>query len=132
MFMYPFPDVAGPGLIFGLLTLGGLALLIIFVLIVFIETVVLQVMQWGGFKSSLKASFLMNLISTLFGLAALFLVTRWPIPGLLISWGLSILIEGLVLMKLDRTREKSVWRISAVANLASYLLLIFPAYLLSR
>jgi hypothetical protein len=42
--MYPFPDVAGPGLIFGLLTLGGLALLIIFVLIVFIETVVLQVM----------------------------------------------------------------------------------------
>jgi hypothetical protein len=132
MFLDHFPDVAAPGLIFVLLTLGCLALLIIFVLIVFIETVVLQLMRWGSFKSSLRASFYMNLVSTLFGLAALFLITRWPVAGLLISWGLSILIEGLVLKRLARTENMSVWRISVVANLASYLLLIFPAYLFSR
>ena len=64
----PVFDVAGPGLVVGLLAFGVVFVFILFLLIVLVETVALQLLRWGDFKSSLKASVLMNLASTLLGL----------------------------------------------------------------
>jgi hypothetical protein len=60
----PVFDVAGPGLVVGLLAFGVAFVFILFLLIVLVETVALQLLRWGDFRSSLKASVLMNLAST--------------------------------------------------------------------
>ena len=127
----PVIDVAGPGLVVGLLTLGVAFVFILFLLIVLVETVALQLLRWGDFRSSLKASILMNLASTLLGLVLLWLVPALGFLGIVIAWALSVLIEWLVLMRLHRGENRRNLILAAVANLASYVLLIVPSYLLS-
>jgi hypothetical protein len=125
-------DVAAPGLVLGALalTLGALALL--FALIVVIESAVLQGMRWGSFKACLKASFWMNLASTLFGFLGLGAAPALGVWGLLSAWVLSVVIEALVLRRLNRQAVRRSWGIAFVANLVSYALILFPIYLFSR
>ena len=127
----PVFDVAGPGLVVGLLAFGVVFVFILFLLIVLVETVALQLLRWGDFKSSLKASVLMNLASTLLGLVLLWLVPALGFLGIAIAWALSVLIEWLVLMRLKRGENQRNLILATVANLASYVLLIVPSYLLS-
>jgi hypothetical protein len=131
MALIPDLDVAGPGLVVGLLAFGVVFVIILFALIVLVETVALQLLRWGDFKASLKASALMNLASTLLGLLFLWLVPVLGFVGIFIAWALSVLIEWLVLMRLRRGEKRQNLIVAAVANLASYLLLIVPSYLLS-
>jgi hypothetical protein len=131
MALIPDLDVAGPGLVVGLLAFGVIFVIILFALIVLVETVALQLLRWGDFKASLKASALMNLASTLLGLFFLWLVPALGFLGILIAWALSVLIEWLVLMRLRRGEKRQNLIFAAVANLASYILLIVPSYLLS-
>jgi len=125
-------DVAAPGLVLGALalTLGALALL--FALIVVIESAVLQWMSWGSFKDCLKASFWMNLASTLFGFIGLGAAPAFGFWGLLAAWVLSVVIEALVLGRLNRQAGRGSWGVAFVANLVSYALILFPIYLFSR
>ena len=51
--------------------------------------------------------------------------------GIAIAWALSVLIEWLVLMRLKRGENQRNLILATVANLASYVLLIVPSYLLS-
>ena len=127
----PVFDVAGPSLVAGLLAFGVAFVFILFLLIVLVETVALQLLRWGDFRSSLKASILMNLASTLLGLVLLWLVPALGFLGIVIAWALSVLIEWLVLMRLHRGENRRNLILAALANLASYLLLIVPSYLLS-
>jgi hypothetical protein len=131
MLSSPVFDLAGPGLVVGLLVFGVAFVIILFLLIVLVETVALQLLGWGDFKSSVKAAVLMNLASTLLGLAFLWLVPVLGFLGIVIAWALSVLIEWLVLMRLNRSENRRNLIIAAVANLASYALLIVPSYLLS-
>jgi uncharacterized membrane protein YhaH (DUF805 family) len=131
MRLIPDFDVAGPGLVVGLLAFGVAFVFILFLLIVLVETVALQLLRWGDFKSSLKAAVLMNLASTLLGLVLLWLVPALGFLGIAIAWALSVLIEWLVLMRLQRGENRRNLILATVANLASYLLLIVPSYLLS-
>jgi hypothetical protein len=131
MALVPVFDVAGPGLVVGLLAFGVAFVFILFLLIVLVETVALQLLRWGDFKSSLKASTFMNLASTLLGLVFLWLVPALGFLGIAIAWALSVLIEWLVLMRLNRGENRRNLILAAVANLASYVLLIVPSYLLS-
>jgi hypothetical protein len=127
----PVFDVAGPGLVVGLLAFGVVFVIILFLLIILIETVVLQLLRWGDFKRSAKASFWMNLASTVAGLLFLWLVPALGFLGIFIAWALSVLIEWLVLMRLNRGENRRNLILALVANLASYVLLIVPSYLLS-
>jgi hypothetical protein len=131
MLSSPVFDLAGPGQVVGLLVFGVAFVIILFLLIVLVETVALQLLGWGDFKSSVKAAVLMNLASTLLGLAFLWLVPVLGFLGIVIAWALSVLIEWLVLMRLNRSENRRNLIIAAVANLASYALLIVPSYLLS-
>ena len=127
----PVIDVAGPGLVVGLLVFGVAFVIILFLLILLVETVALQLSHWGDFRSSLKASFLMNLASTVVGLLFLWLVPALGFLSIFIAWALSVLIETLVLMRLRRGENRLNLITALIANLASYILLIIPSYLLS-
>ena len=48
----PVFDVAGPGLVVGLLAFGVAFVIILFLLIALVETVALQLLRWGDFKRS--------------------------------------------------------------------------------
>ncbi|OGO36217.1 MAG: hypothetical protein A2W35_10120 [Chloroflexi bacterium RBG_16_57_11] len=131
MQLSPIFDVAGPGLVIGLLAFGVVFIFLLFLLIVLVEMVALQLLRWGDFKASLKAAVWMNLASTLLGLVLLWLVPALGLLGIAIAWALSVLIEWLVLMRLHPGENRRNLMLAAVANLASYGLLIVPSYLLS-
>jgi hypothetical protein len=119
-------DVAAPSLLLGL---GLLLWLVLLCLIIIIESAVLQLMRWGDFKRSLAGAIWMNLASTLFGLIFTLLANELGGFSLLISWALSVVIEALVLMRHKPGERRHNWLVALVANLASYLILILPAYL---
>ena len=128
----PPPDVAAPGLVLGQLALTAGLLVLLFSLIVLVESVVLQLMRWGSFKRSLRGSFWMNLASTLVSFFVLSLVPRLGFLGLLVAWALSVLIEWAVLARFQPNQKRYTLSLALSANLVSYLLLILPAYLSSR
>ena len=132
MNLNPPPDVAAPGLVLGQLALTAGFLVLLFSLIVLVESVVLQVLRWGSFKHSLRDSFWMNLASTLVGFFVLSLVPRLGFLGLLVAWMLSVLIEWAVLARFQPGQKRYMVSLALSANLVSYLLLILPAYLSSQ
>jgi hypothetical protein len=119
---YPIhPDVVGPGvyIIFGLTAF-----------LVFLRSSLslrlLWLLKWDAFGRSLLPSFLMNLASTILGILLIGLSLIGLLNdflGFVISFMLSVLIEGgvLMLMKRDATREN--WRVASIANVISYSLL---------
>jgi hypothetical protein len=128
----PLPDVAAPGLVLGQLALTAGFLLLLFSLIVLVESVVLQVLRWDSFKRSLRGSFWMNLASTLAGFLVLSLVPRLGFFGLLIAWAVSVLIEWAILARFQPGQKRYTLSLAFSANLVSYMLLILPAYLSSQ
>jgi len=117
-----------------ILLLGlGLALFVLVVLlIVVIESAVLQFLRWGAFRSCLKGAFWMNLASSLIGLVFLLLVPGFGRWALLPGWALTVIIEALVLARLKPGSGRQNWLASIVANLVSYLLVIAPATLMAE
>lgn len=124
-------DIALPGVTLGAAALGALALVVIFILIVFLEMVVLQLIGWGNLRESFRSAFWMNLASTIAGFLLLALVNRLAIIGLFLSWALSVLVEALVLFRLSEKGTRFICFAALSTNLASYLLLILPAFLMS-
>jgi len=123
-------DVALPGVALKTTLLGALALVMVFILIVFVESVALQLIGWGNLRESLQGAFWMNLASTIVGFLLLATVTRLAVFGLILSWVFSVLVEGLVLRRFWHEKTPFHWYAAITANLVSYLLLIVPAYLL--
>jgi hypothetical protein len=87
---------------------------------------VLWLLKWDAFGRSLLSSFLMNLASTMLGILLIGLSLIGLLNdflGFVISFMLSVLSEGgvLMLMKRDATREN--WRVAIIANVISYSLL---------
>lgn len=107
-------------------------LLIVFSLTVLIETVVMQLLRWGDFKQCGQASLGMNLASVLAWLIMLALVQEIGFIGLLVTMLLSFLIEGGVLARLRPGQLKYNFLVAFAANLASYLILLLPAFWFSR
>jgi len=131
MLSQPNFDIAGPS---KLISLGFTiaALIIMFFLIVIIETTVLQLMRWGKFRGCLKASFWMNLGSTLVGFLFLAMVPRFGLLGLFFGWLVSVCIEVVVLMRLKPGQRRHNWLVSLISNLVSYLILLLPTYYYSQ
>ena len=122
-------DVAGPGLIFVVLGGGILTLIILTILIALIEGVALTLLRWDSFKRSYLVALLMNTISTIIGAILLFLMPQEQnLWWIIISFALSIVTEGFVLMLFKRGAARQNWVAALIANLASYIILIAPIY----
>jgi hypothetical protein len=130
-----------------ILASGVTAGVIVFLPIVLIESLVLWRLRWGSFRRSLVDSAMINIASTLCGLAffvmftlTLFQCVRvpagdgihsvnscgWlvsPLIGLVGLWALTVAIEGGVLLLLKRHARRQTWIAALASNTASYLLL---------
>ena len=100
-----------------------------------LESIVLKLLKWGTFWRSLLASLLMNLPSTLAGFGLIWLfglssLNRLGIWLILSTWTLSVAIEGVVLILMNRDGGRENWTASLVANTASYLLIFIIPQLL--
>jgi hypothetical protein len=129
MVLAPQLDISGSGKVIGLLVLTILALLVIFLLIGLVEMVVLQLLGWGKTRRAMRASLIMNGISTPAGIILILLVPRPTRAELLVGWAIAVLIEGTILMRIKPGATRQNWLAAILANLASYLLLILPAFM---
>jgi hypothetical protein len=124
---FPF-DITDPAVPYLLFILGFLALLVIDLLIALLEGVILTLLSWNPFRTSMMVSLIMNLLSGIFNALLLILLQQSPILWLPISFLLSVLIEGFVMTYFKRDSIRQNGRFVFLVNLASYLILILPAY----
>jgi hypothetical protein len=108
-----------------------LTLLIVLLLTVLIETIALQLMRWGDFKGCLRAALVMNLASIVIWFIMLVMVPQLGLAGLLLAFLLSTVIEWGVLARMRRGVVAYNFLAALVANLASYLIILLPAFLYS-
>ena len=122
------PAITGPFAPYLLLVLGFLALAVVDLLIALVEGVTLTLLRWNPFRACLTVSLIMNTIAGIINGILLILLQRTPLVWLPVSFVLSLLIDGLILtyFKRDAFRRNSLYALSV--NLASYVLLILPAY----
>ena len=113
----------------GLILLTALSIGILILLITLVEMMALQLLRWGNTRQSMHASVLMNLSSSVVGILLLVLFPQPNLQNLLIAWFILVIIEGGVLTRLRPQTPRYNWFIAAVANLASYIILILPAFL---
>ncbi len=111
-----------------LLVLGFLALLVVDLLIALVEGVILTLLSYHPFRQSMFISFIMNILSGIVNGVLLVLLQHTPYIWLPISFVLAILIESFVMtyFKRDYARQNSLFAV--LVNLASYIILILPAY----
>jgi hypothetical protein len=121
-------SITGPYSGYLLIVLGFLALLVIDLIIALIEGVTLTLLKWYPFRTSLIVSLIMNIFSGIINGILLILLQQNPLIWLPISFIISFLIETFVMtfFKRDALPKNSLY--AFIANLASYLLLILPAY----
>ena len=130
--LLPSPDMSIAGILIAFLGIG----ILIFIVISVIEGVLLRLLGWGTLGTSLKHSFLINAISTFAGIFVLpalaYIIDKLMPPtfdfvsgtAFLFSWLGTILIEGLILLRLKRHSAKKSWRMVSIINMVSYLLLL--------
>lgn len=124
-------DVISPGMVLLSLGLGLVALFLFNLLITLVEGVVLTLLKWKPFVNSLLAALLMNTISSIVGIVLLIFLQDIPITWIVIAFFLSIIIEGVILVLIQPVTRWKAPLYALLANLASYLILIVPAYLIS-
>ncbi len=126
------PAITGPASGILLLVLGLLALLVIDLIIALIEGVTLTLLKWNSSRTSLMVSYIMNIISGIINGILLIVLQRSPFAWLPISFVISLLVEGFIMnyFKRDAFGQNSLFVV--IANLASYILLILPAYYFGR
>ena len=122
-------DVAGPGLVVAAAGIGLLALCIVSLIVIILESLVLWRLHWGTFKRSLLAAFVMNLATSILGAGVVVVTLPLGIWGFLIDIGLSVLVEGGILMLFRRGAARENWVAALAANTFSYLLVMLPLYL---
>lgn len=104
---------------------------IAYFVVLFVEGIVLWLLQWGTFSRSLRDSAVVNLITSILGLFPTIIIPTWldffneigTAPGMLILCGLSVIIEGVLLYLLGKKSFKDVMVTSSIINVCSYVLL---------
>lgn len=125
-------DVAGPGVLIAIAAFSIVALIVLTIIITIAEAIVMLLLKWDKFGRSLLASLLMNVTSTIFGGVLIALgVLGGSYAWLVAAFVLSVLIEGGVLMLMNRGAVRQNLLTSLIANLASYLVIILPIILLN-
>jgi len=108
-----------------------LTLFIVLLLTALIETVALQLMRWGTFKQCIRAALVMNLASLIGWILMLVIVPQFGFAGLLLAILFSTVIEWGVLARMKRGVAAYNFLAALAANLASYLIILLPAFLYS-
>ena len=111
-----------------LLILGFLALLVVDLLIALVEGVFLTWLSFLPFRQSMSVSFIMNIISGIVNGVLLVILQRWPYIWLPISFVLAVVIESFVMTYFKRHDLRRNILLALLVNLASYVILILPAY----
>ena len=128
--MLPTPpfDITGPAAPYLLLIFGFLALIVVDLLIAVVEGVTLTLLSWNPFRASMMISFIMNIISGIATGVLLVLLQHSPFVWLPVSFILSLIIEVFVMTYFKRDAFRQNCWFVFLANLASYILLILPAF----
>src|SRR4030042_6536014 len=121
-------DITGPVAPYLLLVFGFLALLVVNLLIALVEGVTLTLLSWNLFRISMTVSFIMNIISGIVNGILLVLLQRSPFVWMPVSFVLSIIIEVFVMTYFKRDSFRQNILFVFLINLASYIILILPAY----
>ncbi|HEX9091160.1 MAG TPA: hypothetical protein VF831_06705 [Anaerolineales bacterium] len=111
-----------------LLILGSLALLVVDLLIALVEGVFLTWLSFLPFRQSMSISFIMNIISGIVNGILLVILQRSPYIWLPISFVLAVIIESFVMTYFKRHDLSRNGLRAIFVNLASYVILILPAY----
>jgi len=111
-----------------LLVLGFLALLVVDLLIALVEGVFLTWLSYQPFRQSMSISFIMNIISGIVNGVLLVILQRSPYIWLPISFVLAVIIESFVMTYFKRNDLPRNSLRAIFVNLASYVILILPAY----
>jgi len=127
--LLPIPfDITGPAAPYLLLIFGFLALIVVDLLIAVVEGVTLSLLSWNPFHASMMVSFIMNLISGIATGVLLVLLQHSPLVWLSISFVVSLIIEVFIMTYFKRDAFRLNCWFVFLANLASYILLILPAF----
>jgi hypothetical protein len=121
-------DITGPAAPYLLMIFGLLALLVVNLLIAVVEGVILTLLSWNPFRISMTVSFIMNLISGIINGVLLVLLQQSPFIWLPVSFVISLMIEVFIMTYFKRDAFHQNISFAFIANLASYSLLILPAY----
>ena len=124
-------DVIAPNMILVSLGMGLVALGLLTLLIALVEGVALTLLKWNIFYRSLIAAGIANIASSLVGGLLLIFLQEQALTWVILVFFLSVIIEGAILMRIQPNSGRRIWLFSLAINLASYLLLILPAYLYS-
>ncbi len=111
-----------------LILLGILALLVIDVIIAIIEGTALTLLKWNPFRTCLIVALIMNLVAGLINGILLVFLQRNPLVWLPVSFVISLIIDAFVLTYFKRQALGRNSLYALLVNLASYILLILPAY----
>ena len=104
------------------------AAILFWMVFVVVETAVLQFVNWGDFRHCLRGSLIANLASALVLAMSLIWIPRFGLAGLTTGVLLSILIEGYVFFRLNPDAKSRNWLAAILANLVSFIILIFPVF----
>ena len=121
-------DITPPTATYLLLGFGCLALLVINLLIALVEGVFLTLLAWNPFRQSMTVSMMMNILSGLVNGILLVLLQRYPFTWIPISFVISLILEGVIMTYFKRDIPRKNFLNALLVNLASYILLILPAY----
>lgn len=119
----------GAGMNAGFILLTALIFIILIFLIALVEMVVLQLLHWGNTRQSMRASLAINIPSSLVGIVLLLLFPHPNLWRLAVAWFILVAVEGAILSRLRPQFPRYNWLVVALANLASYIILIVPAFL---
>jgi hypothetical protein len=124
---FPF-DITSPASPYFFMVFGCLTLLVIDLLLALVEGVSLTLLNWNPFRASMLVSFIMNIFSGIINSVLLILLQHNPFLWLPVSFFISVIIETFVVTFFKRGANKQNIYCVLIANLASYFLIILPAY----
>jgi hypothetical protein len=128
MILSTYPAITGPAAPYVLLIFGLLALLVIDVISAIIQGTALTLLKWNPFRASLMVALIMNLLAGILNGILLVLLQGAPLVWLPVSFAISLLVGSFVLTYFKRQAAGRNSLYALAANLASYALLILPAY----
>jgi hypothetical protein len=104
--------------------LGPLLTIVLFLIIILMETLVLRSLKWGSQWASFTDSVIVNIVSALAG-AFLFAFSGTALklelkPLLLILGTLTVLIEGVILTLMKRHPLRQTWIAAVAINVVSF------------
>lgn len=112
----------------GILALEIGTFILLWLVLVVVETAGLQLARWGEFQPCLRASLIMNLVSAPVLIISLLKIPNFGLAGVVIGAIISCTIEAFLLPMLRKQKGHPHWQAAGTANIASLLVLLLPIW----